>query len=427
MSGENGVTLLHGDARAVLATLPAESVHMIVTSPPYYALRDYGVEGQIGLENSPAEYLETMVDVFREVRRVLRKDGIAAVNMGDCYVCSPNGRSAADTKALGRDDRTFRDKPWANFGGLAPKNLMMMPSRMAIALQADGWVLRSMIPWLKRSAMPCSATDRPGAAIEYVFIFSRSQRYFWDAEAVRRPHSITSETGGTYRRDGKDYGAAVLGRKVNGLHKEGATTYQNPNGRNLRNSDFYFDSLDLAIEAARSELAHLLHLREKGGLLLDGEGEPLALDVNPQALADAHFASFPERLVAPLILAGTSEWGCCAGCGAPWLRVVEKGEPVQHHWAPGTQKKAHIAQGPHGKTSVLHTGMIAPNRTTGWQPSCKCGTTEGQPCVVLDPFAGSGTTSLVASKLGRRSIAIELSQEYGRIFSKRNQQLGLML
>jgi len=200
----------------------------------------------------------------------------------------------------------------------------------------------------------------------------------------------------------------------------------NPNGRNLRNSDFYFDSLDLAIEATRAELAHLTHLRERGGLLLSGD-EPLALDVNPQALADAHFASFPEKLVAPLIQAGTSEWGCCAECGAPWVRVVEKGEFTR----TGGSYKVTKGSDPMSKSTTFGTpdmpsGRYA-TRTTGWQASCKCGTTAGQPCTVLDPFAGSGTVMRVATKLGRKSIGIELSEEYLRICRRRNSQLGLLL
>ncbi len=122
-----------------LAELPDESVHCAVTSPPYFALRDYGVEGAIGLEPTFDEHLEVMVRVFREVRRVLRKDGTLCLNYGDAYAGSTNGRSAADTKALGKDDRTFRDKPFSTVGGVfKPKDLMMMPGRVAMALQADG-------------------------------------------------------------------------------------------------------------------------------------------------------------------------------------------------------------------------------------------------------------------------------------------------
>jgi DNA modification methylase len=488
MDEGTGVQLLQGDCRARLGELEAESVHLILTSPPYHGLRDYGTgeweggdEGcdhkapptggpnperytdgggemfrsandkhyrdlcgkcgarrtdqQIGLEDSAEAHIAVLVDVFREARRVLRPDGCLIVNYGDAY--AQNGGSKATEAELQQDaERVVRKgyqteafagyKGWQRASGsatkaLPAKNLLMLPSRLAIALQADGWILRSMMPWLKRSAMPESATDRPSTAVEYVFIFSKSQRYFWDADAVRRGHTASSL---------ERYRHGFNREKVSGTGLVRADDYSevtgNPNGRNLRNSDFYFDSLDLSIEATRSELAHLLHLREKGGLLLDQEGEPLALDVNPQALADAHFASFPEKLVAPLIQAGTSEWGCCSVCGAPWTRQVEKGEFIRTGGSQNTRKTEDgFDKGANMSDSGLTPGFHR-THTTGWQPSCDC-VAGIVPCVVLDPFAGSGTTSLVASKLGRRSIAIELSQPYTEIFNRRNSQKSLLL
>lgn len=142
------IRLLSGDCREILKTLPSESVQCCVTSPPYWGLRDYGVEGQLGMERTYQEHIAVMVDVFREVRRVLRKDGTLFLNYGDCYATSVNGRSAADTKATGNDDRTFRDKPFSTIqGALKPKDLVMMPARIAIALQEDGWWVRSDIIW----------------------------------------------------------------------------------------------------------------------------------------------------------------------------------------------------------------------------------------------------------------------------------------
>src|SRR5215472_5806675 len=148
------IQLLLGDCRAVLLTLPADSVHCVVTSPPYWGLRDYGIEGQLGLEPTPEEYVERMVAVFHEVRRVLRDDGTCWANMGD----------------------TFSDK-----------QLVGMPWRLAFALQADGWFLRSDIIWAKPNPMPESVTDRPTKAHEYVFLLTKSARYYYDADAVREP------------------------------------------------------------------------------------------------------------------------------------------------------------------------------------------------------------------------------------------------
>jgi site-specific DNA-methyltransferase (cytosine-N4-specific) len=428
MDEDTGVQLLQGDARSVLATLPAESVHMVVTSPPYHGLRDYGtglweggeegcdhvertaaavsasnglghgascpnrhslpptnaafksketqfrevcgkcsarrVDQQIGLEPSAEEHIAALVEVFALVKRCLRKDGVLAINYGDAYSGSWGNQGRKEGRGEQRPingpmiqnlEVGYPDRKGGSAPELPAKNLLMLPARLAIALQADGWILRSMIPWLKRSAMPESATDRPSTAVEYVFLFSRSQRYYWDQEAVRRPHvRIWDE------KNGGTIGSADGSAWWQGAHRKasrGGTgpALPNPNGRNLRNSDFYFDSLDLAIEATRAELAHLLHLREKGGLLLSGD-EPLALDVNPQALKFKHYAAFPERLVSILIQAG-----------------------------------------------------------------CPLGGT------VLDPFVGSGTTLKAASKLGRQSIGIELSEDYMAIARHRTAQLGLML
>ena len=140
------VTILIGDVRDRLRALPADSVDCVVTSPPYWGLRDYGVDGQIGLEPTLGEHLAVMVDVFEEVRRVLKPTGTLWLNYGDCYATSPNGRSAADTKAAGTDDRTFRDKPFSTIQGvLKAKDLCMVPNRLAIALQEAGWWVRSEI------------------------------------------------------------------------------------------------------------------------------------------------------------------------------------------------------------------------------------------------------------------------------------------
>ena len=182
------VRVITGDVFDRLAELPDESVHCVVTSPPYFALRDYGVEGAIGLEPTFDEHLEVMVRVFREVGRVLRKDGTLWLNYGDAYAGLTNGRSAADTKALGKDDRTFRDKPFSTVGGVfKAKDLMMMPARVALALQADGWWLRSEIVWHKPNPMPESVTDRPTSAHEKIYLLTLSARYFYDADAVRIP------------------------------------------------------------------------------------------------------------------------------------------------------------------------------------------------------------------------------------------------
>jgi site-specific DNA-methyltransferase (cytosine-N4-specific) len=195
---DDQLTLWLGDSLQVLSTLPSESVGCVVTSPPYYGLRDYGEAGQYGLEPSPAEYVETMRAVFAEVRRVLTVDGTLWLNLGDSYattlIHSDNSHNAnrdgtSDAKARAADaaiQTRYRaiDRPL--------KNLLGMPWRVAFALQDDGWILRNAIVWDKPNAMPESVTDRLSTTYELVFMFSRSPRYWFDLDAVREPHAEKS-------------------------------------------------------------------------------------------------------------------------------------------------------------------------------------------------------------------------------------------
>lgn len=373
------VEIIVGDALTELRKLPSESVDCVVTSPPYWGLRCYGVEGQLGQERTLGEHLAAMVGVFRECRRILKPSGTCWVNYGDCYATSPNGRSAADTKAAGGDDRTFRDKPFSTVGPiyppapgnpfpevsrrgggnapaggyLKPKDLCMVPQRLFIALQEDGWWVRSVLPWVKRNGMPESISDRPANSVEYIGFLTKSPRYWYDAEAVRRAaspntHARVSQNvegqAGSLRANGgaktndpmkavirrpkvADAGSGIRSNESYEAVMSGAVLHD----RNFRNTDLFFDSLD-----------------EPWGLISDADGTPIALDVTPQAFKEAHFATFPPGLVDPLIRAG-----------------------------------------------------------------CPTGGT------VLDPFFGAGTTGLVADKLQRNCIGIELNPAYAEMARRR--------
>jgi DNA modification methylase len=371
------IRILQGDVMKGLASLPDESVQCVVTSPPYWGLRDYGVEGQIGLEKTPEEYVEKMVQVLREVRRVLRKDGTVWLNMGDSYARDEEkGGSGTPT---GRNNRG-ENYPGAGLGGLKPKDLVGMPWRLAFALQADGWWLRSDIIWSKPNPMPESVTDRPTKSHEYLFLLAKSAKYFYDADAIREE----AEYG---RREWT--GNLVSGDENNDGHRSstGTTKGKNPSaGRNRRT----------------------------------------VWEIPTQPTPEAHFATFPEKLVEPCIKAGTSERGCCPKCGAPWVRVVEPdkeykkllGKSWHDHKDDLTQG---ARQGSGGPKQIKGNGYL----TTGWFPTCSCGG-EPVPCMVLDPFAGSGTVAKVARDLGRSSVMIEINAAYVDIM-KRRLRLGEQL
>ena len=418
------VRVLTGDVFDRLTELPDESVHCVVTSPPYFALRDYGVEGAIGLEPTLDEHLEVMVSVFREVRRVLRKDGTLWLNYGDAYAGSTNGRSAADTKALGKDDRTFRDKPFSTVGGpFKPKDLMMMPARVALALQADGWWLRSEIVWHKPNPMPESVTDRPTSAHEKIYLLTRSARYFYDADAVRIPF-----TGGAHarRKDGEykpARGSDPNNRRA-GTWKE--RSVKMPDGWDTdpgAHGRFHWKGREKGKRAQPPR--HEAHGSMHNGLAALDEVPKAEQQANGANLRNvwtaatepfrgAHFAVMPTAIVEPCIKAGTSERGCCAECGAPWVRGVEK----SIRFESGSGRAGNPPKGKH-EASVqavsgnydIRMGPVVETRTVGWHSTCDH---DAEPihCTVLDPFGGSGTVGLVADRLGRDAILIELNPEY---------------
>lgn len=195
------VRIVVGDCRHTLRALPDDSVHCCVTSPPYFGLRDYGHDGQIGLEASPADYVEQMVAVFREVRRVLRDDGTLWLNLGDSYATTSTYAAPRTSDGeFGRVKGLRQPKPSIP-QGLKPKDLIGIPWRVAFALQADGWWLRQDIIWHKPNPMPESVTDRCTKAHEYVFLLSKAERYWFDAKAIAEPAISDSPAGNTKPQD----------------------------------------------------------------------------------------------------------------------------------------------------------------------------------------------------------------------------------
>lgn len=289
------LTQLYGDCRDVLPTLPAESVHLIITSPPYFGLRAYSDDPrEIGREPTPEAYIANLVAVFREARRVLRGDGVLVLNLGDSYAGSwgnyaPNGIKGTQRPKNEGGERWERPAygdtttlPATAYAG-KPKDKLLIPHRVALALQADGWYVRSDLPWLKRNAMPESVTDRPSVAHEYVFILAKSERYWWDAEAIRVA-TISEAPAGNKQAMNR----GRLGRE--GWSFDPARSIPE-SGRNYRTTDPWFASLDAEIAATRARLAELERIRERGGLLTDDEGEALALPVNPRPYSGARQAA----------------------------------------------------------------------------------------------------------------------------------------
>lgn len=273
------IEILQGDCRDVLGSLPDGSINCCVTSPPYFGLRDYGVEGQLGLEPTPDEFVAAMVEVFREVRRVLRDDGTLWLNLGDSYSSSPpgnktkgvsaksglngvNGESGRYRESLASGHATKRDT--SRIPGIKPKDLIGIPWRVAFALQADGWYLRQDIIWHKPNPMPESVTDRCTKAHEYIFLFAKSERYYFDVDAIREPYATADRRGP--RRSYKP-GSASSHRLDDG-HEEMTGPFAglplNPNGRNRRS----------------------------------------VWTVSTKPFKGAHFATFPPDLIEPCVLAG---------------------------------------------------------------------------------------------------------------------------
>jgi DNA modification methylase len=397
---DDSVTLHLGDALEVLSTMDAGSVDCIVTSPPYYGLRDYGVDGQIGLERTPAEFVERLRAVFAEARRVLADHGTCWVNIGDSYASKPAGDGSS-----GRRDRRgagLLDKR----GDRPEKNLLGIPWRLAFALQDDGWILRNAVVWAKPNAMPSPVTDRFSTTYELVFLLTKRPRYWFDLDVIREPLLRPEARDGTRVFGGKNKGAK--GGVGASARLRGKNTYggAGPSGRN--------------------------------------PGDVWTIATRPYP--GAHYATFPVDLPLRCITAGCPS-EVCTVCGEPRRRIQARGRDLdpsrpqarramelaeQHgltdehiaairatgitdagkarHTQTGTDRNADRvrALADEAKTALggyFREFLLAPLTTTGWTD---CGHGAYRPGVVLDPFSGTGTTGLAARSLGRRYVGIDL-------------------
>lgn len=421
--------LYQGHVLDVLRAMPPESVHCVVTSPPYYVLRDYGLpptiwggdpgcahewgppiqgpegysqgqrrrwqhgitrdtdpaawqrrtrlgqfckrcgawRGSLGLEPTPELYVAHLVEVFREMRRVLRRDGVVWLNLDDTYAAS---RSYQVPDAARRE--TSHHMPILMADGTKPKDLIGIPWRVALALQADGWYLRADVILSRPNPMPESVEDRPTRSHEYLFLLTKSARYYYDSYAIREPavaRNLHDYTGTGYAAPGQPPHTGNRPASTRGLAVHGLT-------RNRRT----------------------------------------VWTIRAEPFPEPHFATFPKDLVRLCVLSGTSP-KACPRCGAPWRRVIRKGIPVLRE--SSGQGVLQFDQQANAESGSAPTYAVQVE-TVGWEPTCRCEGNDGSgKSVVLDPFVGSGTTVLVAVALGRMGVGIELSETYCAMAARR--------
>jgi DNA modification methylase len=371
-------------------------------------LKRYFVRAEIGLEETPEQYVANLVAVFREVRRVLRDDGTVWLNLGDSYAGPRSGETASRDmpgqwgKRLATDKQLRRSTTVA---GYKPKDLLGIPWLVAFALRADGWYLRSDIIWAKPNPMPESVTDRPTKAHEYLFLLSKSRSYFYDADAIREPHAEFLSTTGKPAPRSK----YPDGRMPSESRGEG---YLQPHSQaKIATGDWKGFDPGPKNEAGRNKRS--------------------VWTVATQPFPGAHFATFPPKLIEPCVLAGSSPQAC-AECGAPWERVTERTPALKESPAPGSVKievthGRSIRRGPGTTMSNSPAQRVsAAGETTGWQPTCDHSDGSAR-CTVLDPFSGAGTTGVVALRHDRDFIGIELNPSYAQMARNRIYDDGPLL
>jgi len=332
-----------GDCFDVLVDLPDESVHMCMTSPPYWNLRDYGHADQLGREATADEFVQNLADVFDEVHRVLRPDGSLWLNLGDTY-----------------DD----------------KDLQQIPARVALELQRRGWILRNRVTWAKPNPMPQSVKDRLNDTTEAVFHFVKNKSYWYDLDAVREPHcERVREDLENASEDERD---AAIGSKGS------APDRNDSEGSGFNNNA----SCDPA-----------------------GKNPGDVFEVTTKPFPDAHFAVYPAELCETPIKASAPD-RVCPDCGRPDERKFKRTTEYDHETTAktGLDRDRNDTNG--GEGHDLRNGVYSKAEFKGWTRRCDCPTDKTEPGVVLDPFAGAGTTLLKAKELGRQFVGIELNPEY---------------
>lgn len=410
-----------GDAVETLSELPESSVHMAMCSPPYYGLRDYDVEGQIGLEDTLHGYIRSIVRVGDQLQRVLRDDGNWWLNLGDTFAGGGGAAGKPDDWDDLHDDENYPSDPPARNADFRRKQKMLVPHRVAIALQDAGWIVRADCPWVKPNPMPHPVEDRLHEHKEFIFHLTPEPDYWFDLDSVREPHKECSIQRSSREDNRHDHSALQSVANEETLDPD---QFVHPNGKN--------------------------------------PGDVFEIPVHP--FPDAHFAVYPPELCeTPIKSSCPSE--VCVECGSPRKRQTEEIplEDLDSEEIDRDQRrraleiatesdlgKEHfealravgITDAPYGQEQVW-TGRnrdeverlagraitvlgsyareftVTKTVTSGWAFPCDCETDETEPGIVLDPFAGAGTTCLVAKRLGRRFVGVDLNPEYVAIAQQR--------
>jgi DNA modification methylase len=320
-----------------------------------------------------------MVGIFREVRRVLRDDGTLWLNLGDTYSSSPAGnKKAANTGLNGAlSSASYAERLMVKDNrnksadcGLKAGQLAGVPWRLALALQADGWVLRQDIIWHKPCPMPESVQNRCTKSHEYLFLLTKGMGYYYDTEAIKEPSSNPESSASRYRY-------AVGGKQAEALRE---------------------------MDGKGGTRTHPIGYREFTGT----KNKRSVWTVTPRGYKGAHFATFPPKLIEPCVLAGTSEWGACVKCGAPFKRVTEKTKLKRDRPNDYVKRTGEPGTGNSCSNSVAGVSI----KTLGWAPTCSHPAGEVRPCLVCDPFIGSGTSAVVSLQHGRHCVGIDLFSDY---------------
>jgi DNA modification methylase len=482
--------ILEGDVLQKIGMIPDKAINTCISSPPYYALRDYGIEPSdfpeivytlfgfpvtvkaqkvcLGLEATPFDFIGHLVYIYRLVAEKLSDDGTIWVNIGDSYSAEKKQRTdeqAAQKSKLNGSKQgqiACATQPSKIFTGLGikPKDMLGIPWMLLFALRGDGWYARQDIIWHKRNCMPESCKDRCTKNHEYIFLLSKKRKYYFDAEAIKTKQAESTkkrlsqnieEQIGSFKGYGrtkpmKAVGSSSLlpdswsnsrffnsdskikdGRKPrpsdNRGGNQGMGNIPNSNAMVRKNSKY---SEPIVNQSAAQ------HRQDRAESITIGANKRSVWSIATQGFKEAHFATFPEKLIEDCIKASTSEYGHCVQCGKGWRRITEK-ELIPGHKAAKTfviderDQNADVMDAGSNRAKDEHkSGHINRTETMGWVKDCKCHTDDVKPGIVMDMFGGSGTTGIVAVKLNRSFTLIEKSIKYIPMMRKRfAKELGM--